>query len=79
MDRGSEQAPQLLDGHAGVSQNAAERALGEVPPSVDRHGRSTSVGMTHDPMASGDPNDLEPRSFQRSDDPVTGHRGRRGH
>ena len=55
-----EESPQFLDRHVGVSENAAQRALGDIAARVYRHRRPATVRMAHDVMASGGPLDREP-------------------
>jgi hypothetical protein len=64
----SEQRAELIRGDACAGQNAAQRALGYVSPSVYWHGDRAPVWVAHDVMAAADPRDRETDAFESLDD-----------
>ena len=63
----SEQCAELIRGDADACQNAPQRALGDVSPSVYRNGDRAPVWVAHDVMATVDPRDREADAFESLD------------
>jgi hypothetical protein len=64
----SEQLHELVGSNANAGQDAAQCALGHVPPCVDWHGDRAPVGMAHHVVATLDPCYGEAGAFESPDD-----------
>jgi hypothetical protein len=63
----SEQRAELILGHADARQDAAQRAPGDVSPSMYGHSNGAPIGVAHDVMTTVDPRDLEAGAFESLD------------
>jgi hypothetical protein len=63
----SEQRAELIRSDAYAGQDAAQRALGDVSPSVYWYGDRAPIWMAHDVMATVDPCDREAGAFESLD------------
>jgi hypothetical protein len=61
---------QLVDSQPAILENGAERALGHILASVDRHGGGTPVRMPQPVMAAVHPGNGEPGTLKRLHQPV---------